>query len=175
MNFEDFWEPFGSRFGFPLTREFQEPAPPVTFDLSPIFTGSPSEYEAGKNAINALTVLAITRIAPPAGRMLILDWQHPSHWYWPHKQHDWQEVLCPVLPFPDGDYHAYLTEDMTTGTFGHPWEQTLCVFGGQLIDALHPMLAAWLPVKRSTVTQGASRQKRQKPQLGEQDEPDETS
>jgi hypothetical protein len=54
-----------------------------------------------------------------------------------------------VEVFPNGDYYAFLTEDMTAGTFGHPWEQTLRVFGDQLVSALAPMLSSWLPIKRS--------------------------
>lgn len=33
---------------------------------------------------------------------------------------------------PDWDYYLHLTEDLRLGTFGHPWEQTLCVFGALL-------------------------------------------
>lgn len=36
------------------------------------------------------------------------------------------------------------------GTFGHPWEQTLCVFGEPLVSALAPLLTSWLPIKRSS-------------------------
>ncbi|WP_223874522.1 DUF2716 domain-containing protein [Salinispora fenicalii] len=28
----------------------------------------------------------------------------------------------------------YLAEDFRFGTFGHPWELSLCVFGGDLLD-----------------------------------------
>jgi hypothetical protein len=60
-------------------------------------------------------------------------------------QHD---TWWPVPVFPHGDYYIFLEEGMTMGTFGHPWEKTLCVFGQDLIDALTPM-PAWLPIKRS--------------------------
>jgi hypothetical protein len=50
--------------------------------------------------------------------------------------------------FPDGDYYVFMTEDMTIGTFGHPWRQTLCIFGARLVESLVPKLTAWLPVKR---------------------------
>jgi len=58
-------------------------------------------------------------------------------------------MLWPTTVFPNGDYTIFLTEDMSTGTFGHPWEQTLCVFGEPMVSALVPMLASWLPIKRS--------------------------
>ncbi|WP_275956528.1 DUF2716 domain-containing protein [Nonomuraea sediminis] len=48
---------------------------------------------------------------------------------------------------PDGDY--YVLEDMTNGTFGHLGEQTLCIFGSNLLPELAPLLTSWLPVKRA--------------------------
>ena len=58
-----------------------------------------------------------------------LDWQHTSY-----KINDLQyEKETPLLIFPDGDYYIWLSRDFVTGTFGHPWEQTICVFGEELI------------------------------------------
>jgi hypothetical protein len=53
-----------------------------------------------------------------------------------------------VEVFPDGDYYIFLTEDMSVGRFGHPWRQTLCIFGTGLVESLVPKLTAWLPVRR---------------------------
>ncbi|WP_346533865.1 DUF2716 domain-containing protein [Micromonospora sp. DPT] len=74
-----------------------------------------------------------------AGSILCLDWQHPSFRLWPSLvgpenidppgQPGW-----PLSPFPDGDYYIYLAEDFRFGTFGHPWELSLCVFGDDLLD-----------------------------------------
>ncbi len=36
--------------------------------------------------------------------------------------------------YPNGDYAICLSEDMNSGTFGHPWEQTICIFGKELIE-----------------------------------------
>ena len=43
--------------------------------------------------------------------------------------------------YPDIDYAICLSADLKTGTFGHPWEQTICVFGSELIKIVEPMLA----------------------------------
>ncbi|MFA7767591.1 DUF2716 domain-containing protein [Streptomyces sp. NRRL S-448] len=40
----------------------------------------------------------------------------------------------PGSVYPDGDYHLYRTPELRFGTFGHPWEHTLCVFGAPLRD-----------------------------------------
>nr|WP_230688728.1 DUF2716 domain-containing protein [Micromonospora sp. WMMC415] len=42
----------------------------------------------------------------------------------------------PLSPYPDGDYHIYLSEDFRFGSFGHPWESSLCIFGAELLDAI---------------------------------------
>ncbi|MFB6780507.1 DUF2716 domain-containing protein [Streptomyces sp. NPDC056352] len=42
----------------------------------------------------------------------------------------------PLSPYPDGDYYIFLADDLRFGTFGHPWEYSLCVFGAELLDAI---------------------------------------
>lgn len=150
-NYENFWGPFDARFNFrPNVWQHPgiiEPTPSVTVDLAPIFASKPAEFAAAEGAVNALALLAMTRVFAPTERLLVLDWQHQSWWFRPHQQatrDDWQ---WPVEVFPNGDYYAFLTEDMSTGTFGHPWERTLCIFG-ELAPVLAPMLTAWLPIKR---------------------------
>jgi hypothetical protein len=31
------------------------------------------------------------------------------------------------------------------GTFGHPWQQSLCLWGAELLDSLGAELLTWLP------------------------------
>ena len=148
-NYEDFWEPFDARFHFRRTqqRAIDEPSPSVTFDLAPIFASVPAQFAAAQQAVNAQALLAMTRAFGAAERLIVLDWQHPSWWFRPHQQAVKGDQRWPVEVFPDGDYYAFLTQDLNSGTFGHPWDQTLCVFGALMRD-LVPMLGAWLPVKR---------------------------
>jgi len=35
-----------------------------------------------------------------------------------------------------GDYFIWLAQDFRYGTFGHPWEPSLCVFGEELLAAV---------------------------------------
>jgi hypothetical protein len=57
----------------------------------------------------------------------------------------------PGYVYPDGDYYLYLTGDMRLGTFGHPWERTLCVFGeallAQVTDRITDLLGAPVRVR----------------------------
>jgi hypothetical protein len=41
-----------------------------------------------------------------------------------------------VTPLPNGDYYIFLSEVFRTGTFGHPWEETMCIFGDRLLHGL---------------------------------------
>lgn len=56
---------------------------------------------------------------------------------------DWR-----VSAYPKGDYSIFLREDFSEGIVGHPWEQSLCVFGERLVGSLGRTLATWLPVIR---------------------------
>jgi Protein of unknown function (DUF2716) len=42
----------------------------------------------------------------------------------------------PIEIYPDGDSYIWLAEDLRYGTFGHPWEPSLCVFGEELVTAV---------------------------------------
>lgn len=81
--YEDFWAPFQARFDFsPRYTEpgpaIVEPQPSVTIDLGPLFTSPRPTFAAGRAAVNALALLAMTQAFPDSERILVLDWQHPS-------------------------------------------------------------------------------------------------
>ncbi|MFF5226045.1 DUF2716 domain-containing protein [Dactylosporangium sp. NPDC000521] len=149
-----YWEPFHQRFDFrPGMRSWpaiNEPVPSVTIDLAPIFAGSHPEFSAGASAVGHLALVAFARVLEPGTSVVVLDWQHQTYRFWPHLFACQPDQRWPTPVVPNGDYSVFLTEDMRTGTFGHPWEQTLCVFGDRLVSALTPMLTSWLPVKRSS-------------------------
>ncbi len=152
---DTYWTAFYQRFSFRPGMQswpaIDEPRPSVTIDLEPIFTGDHARFEAGADAINSLALVALTRVLEPDTSVVVLDWQHQTYRFWPHRFACQPDRQWPTTVFPDGDYHIFLTEDMSTGTFGHPWEQTLCVLGEPLVSALVPMLTSWLPIKRSNL------------------------
>jgi Protein of unknown function (DUF2716) len=150
------------REGWPSIRE---PARSVTLDLSSTWTGSGPDIEEGNELILGLLVAGF-----PAGeRLVAINYNHFAWWFWPHRfsavSRAWYEepanaapgrdpevfvAVDPwaVHPFPNGDYSIIVSEDMSAGTFGHPWEQTLCVFGERLAAAASSLTSYW-PVKRS--------------------------
>ncbi|WP_326999983.1 DUF2716 domain-containing protein [Dactylosporangium sp. NBC_01737] len=148
--YDELWAPFIARYGFVpgAVPAIDEPTPSVTFDLSGFFTAAEqSAFTATERAVNALALLAMTRVFGPDERVVALDWEHDCHWFHPHVQAVSAEPLWRLV-VPNGDYYAFVSEDASTGTFGHPWEQTLCVFGRPMLDALAPLLAPLLPIIR---------------------------
>ncbi|WP_222105925.1 DUF2716 domain-containing protein [Catellatospora sichuanensis] len=152
---DEYWTPFHRRFDFRPGMHsgrpaIAEPVPSVTVDLGPIFAArSHPEFAAGARAVNSLTLLALVRMFEPDTSLVVLDWQHQTHRFWPDRLACQPDPQWQTEVFPNGDYYIFLTEDMSTGTFGHPWEQTLCVFGEPLVSALVPLLTSWLPIKRT--------------------------
>ena len=156
--YDQLWTAFDSGFSFRAGVNsdkwpgIREPSPSVTIDLSPIFEMSDARFVAAASLVDQMALYAFTTVLPPDRRLAVLDWQHPGYWLWPHA---FALTLASPNPaawrvpvFPNGDYYIFATEDLASGTFGHPWEQTLCIYGEGLIAALAESLAQWLPIKR---------------------------
>jgi hypothetical protein len=95
------------------------------------------ERELLESDLNRKMHRALRRCTKPDRRLYALDWDHPCYWFWPRQftdAADKEAWLVPILP--DGDTYIFLAEDFTFGLFGHPWEQTLCVFGQELLAVL---------------------------------------
>lgn len=83
--------------------------------------------------------------------MYWLDWQHDGYRYDPRRTGTPGRPPRPGLgTHPDGDYYLHLTADLRLGTFGHPWEQTLTLWGPALLAAVEGELTELLgePVRR---------------------------
>lgn len=149
--YDDSWATFNTLFRFragvspEAWPAIAEPIPSVTFDLSGIEDGP--RRGAAYDAVNAEALRAFVWGLPDA-ELIVLDWQHPAYRFRPASQALTWRPKWRVPVYPDGDYYAFLTEDFSEGTFGHPWEQTLCVIGELLGATLGRSLETWLPVKR---------------------------
>ena len=90
-DYERFWTPFDAAFHFrpgmdPATWPgIVEPSGSLTFDLGPLFSRD-GGFAADEDALNALTLAAITTVFAAGTKLVALDWQHPSYWFWPHRQ-----------------------------------------------------------------------------------------
>ncbi|MCX5380394.1 DUF2716 domain-containing protein [Streptomyces sp. NBC_00091] len=148
------WDRFHAEFGFrPSVNPAQwpsieEPVASATWSLASL------DDDPGDEGLDRLVDAVrqgLTACVPPQGRLFALDWQHVSFQFSPHLAGKPGQKPWPLSPYPDGDYYIYLTEDFSTGSFGHPWEGTLCLFGQGLLDLVGAQVDEVLgaPIRRA--------------------------
>jgi hypothetical protein len=133
------WDRFFEKFQFnPRTPlGIIEPAASVTFDIRHVYDRGAEAYESLTADLEAKLRDAFRRCVDAGETMYALDWQHECYLFDPHREVDVEsDDAWPIPALPDGDYHIFLSRNLESGIFGHPWEYTMCVFGRSLIDAL---------------------------------------
>ena len=149
---DQYWRRFADRFQFrpgiapELWPAIRDLVPSLTFDIS---GGNEvgASWASRHDAINAEALRCfVTEFDDP--HFVVLSWQRQGYLLdaAAHAEKPGAPWRVPVCP--NGDYSVFLRPDLTAGTFGHPWEQTLCVFGDTLVGTLGRTLATWLPLKR---------------------------
>lgn len=131
------WDRFDAAFRFRTSMHdfpgIDEPTPSITYSLT---------YDDGTRAepvwVNRAVLAAIRRVTGVGDSVVVLDWQHQTWRCRPHWVRDEApaDATWPIEIYPDGDYHIWLAEDFRFGTFGHPWEPSLCIFGEELLAAI---------------------------------------
>jgi hypothetical protein len=140
LEYNQVWDTFDAEFEFgkqtPDGLVIQEPAPSITYDISDAFTMEFAPW--GDPAIHADVhgrfLAAFQSCVAPGETLYALDWQHDAYHFDPHQPFAWDDLCEWKVPIiPNGDYYIHIAKDFSFGTFGHPWELTLCVFGEQLL------------------------------------------
>ncbi|MEV0698398.1 DUF2716 domain-containing protein [Saccharopolyspora sp. NPDC050389] len=143
----DAWNRFDAEFDFrPSVQVFPaiaEPSPSVTWSLDALHD-DPGDRELDR--LVDLVQDGLAACSAPGEALLILDWQHTCYglrpdlpatdMFLPRVLEGRSREGWPFSPYPDGDYYIFLAKDLRFGTFGHPWEHSLCVFGAELLDAI---------------------------------------
>lgn len=150
LDYDEAWAPFDEQFGFEANfHEHTKPAitlpeRSMVIDLAPVFAHEGPRFAAGEAAVNAAALRAFVWLAE--GRELTaLDWQHTPYRYSPERHALAGLAFWPVAVFPNGDYYIHYAPGLEWGTFGHPWQQSLTVWGDPLIESLGAELLKWLP------------------------------
>ena len=154
------WDRFYARFAFrPSVHaehfpSIREPVPSLTFALPRVPGSSPRDGEIGRLMpstaqladLHAAMLAAFRSCTARSEQLYVLDWQHQSYRLQPHADVE----TWPITIHPDVDYHLFLAADLSWGTFGHPWEWTICLFGRPLIDAVlrSPPRLLGIPIRR---------------------------
>ena len=106
--------------------------------LSVVFSFDWPDDEHGLEMMNAkldeAALHAMRRVVAPGESFVSLDWQHQTFQVWPHAMLRITEPLpTPVLP--NGEASLPVEPELRFGFLGQPWEQTITVFGRELLDA----------------------------------------
>lgn len=116
----------------------------VLWSISPLsFAHEGARFAAAEAPITAAALRALLWIADEE-ELTALDWQHIAYRYSPAK-HPLADIAWPVPVFPNGDYYVHTTSDLRWGTFAHPWQQSLIIWGEDLVRTLGAELLTWLP------------------------------
>lgn len=145
------WDRFCAEFDFkPSTANrpaITDPVPSTVWNLHSHHRIVPDLPER----LEAIVQQGLLTATQPGELVHWLDWNHDGYRYDPRR------TGVPGRPprpgkgtYPNGDYYLHLTGDLRLGTFGHPWEQTLTVWGPSLLAAVETQLTELLgePVRR---------------------------
>ena len=153
---DEVWDRFDGAFAFrPNMQKFPaitEPAESITWSLDAL------DDRLDERKIDRIVTLicdALATCTPPGSSLLILQWHTTSYQLRPdlpptdmflpepltrHLPPGWPRSL-----YPYGEYPIAISEDFQYGSFGHPWERTLCLFGSDLLDCVADELTTHLP------------------------------
>jgi hypothetical protein len=136
------WHRFETAFDFrPSVRpedwpSFREPAPSVTWNIHPLLLEFNPWQDTRATPYNLALLSALRACVAEDEPVLALDWQHTGYEFFPHRFRGAQKPAAWCIPaLPSGEYHIFVTEDHRLGSLGHPWEQSLCVFGEGFVEA----------------------------------------
>ncbi len=133
IEYNGIWDRFYEIFNFNPSiykrnwPSFKEPSPFITYDISNNYDDSVLDewYEISLKVMKECT--------GEEEFIYALDWQHESYLFNPHL--DKPIGRWTIEPFPDGDYYIFLPKDFRWGILTHPWEETICIFGKDLLDS----------------------------------------
>ena len=113
---------------------FKVPGPFITYDISHYFGELVDLNVYDELEEKALKVFKENTASNEY--MMALDWQHECYWVNPHlefERNEFDEWMIPV--FPNGDYYFFIQKDFKWGYLGHPWEESITIFGEELIES----------------------------------------
>ena len=133
----DVWSRFQERFGYPNGRTFQTPASATTWDVSIAYLRGTDVLNELESDLAQKTLAAFQECVEPHEEIFALDWNHPCYYLDPHGGMSGAPLSSWAVPIlPNGDHYIYLAQDFRFGIVGNCVDQTICVFGQRLLDAL---------------------------------------
>jgi hypothetical protein len=136
------WDRFTSAFRFNPSvyprdwPSFVEPAPSLTWDVGHLLREFQPWTDDRTTPYNLALLAALRAHVGEDEPVFALDWQHAEWEFYPHRLRKPDVVRNWLIPaLPSGEYHLFVTDDFRLGSLGHPWEQTVCVFGEGFVES----------------------------------------
>ncbi|WP_405677516.1 DUF2716 domain-containing protein [Streptomyces sp. NBC_01511] len=107
-----------------------EPPASVTWHVGST-TGTPAARH--RPELDRIIHRGLRACARPGEQLYYDDPYHQGYRFDPRRVDGPGRPRWPGVAYREGDYALYLTSDLRLGTFGHPWEESLCVFGAELL------------------------------------------
>ncbi len=141
---DEIWGRFASQWEFSAATQTHprlvEPPESVAWHLAAI-----EEDEAGIAALESIVQRGLRATVRPGERVYALHPFVQGYHFDPRRTGGPGQPPTPRCAFPDrGDHRLFTTADLRLGTFGDPWGQSLCVFGGDLLAEVEADLTVLL-------------------------------
>ncbi|MEU3646730.1 DUF2716 domain-containing protein [Lentzea sp. NPDC034063] len=143
VEYEDLLDRFGQRFAFNADMHhfpgITEPADSITWS---------NVLDAAEDVAPAIR-RALKACVKPGELIFFADPYHLGSAADLHRVDGPGQPRWRASPIPDGDYAVLAPYDLRFGTFGHPWEDSLCVWGEELLAEVSDELDALMPRLRT--------------------------
>jgi hypothetical protein len=139
--YDKVWDRFYDEFRFrPSVHaedwpSFREPVPSITWRITELLAEFNAWLDPQAAPYNLALLQALRACVGEHEPVLALDWQHAAYEFYPHRFREPHDVANWCIPaLPSGEYHIFVTPDHRLGSLGHPWEQTVCMFGEGFLE-----------------------------------------
>ncbi len=153
--YDEVWERFQRDFCFQPSMykadwpSIREPTPSEVYSISEVYSGGEDHYTKLNRELQDWGLRAFQALLTTNDEWInVLDWQHDCYRFFPQRPFELNEFNeWPIPILPNGDYFIFIHPESIWGIFGHPWEQTMCIFGEPLLILLktdRPMILTQL-------------------------------
>ena len=161
LDYDRYWDRFFREFKFrpdvSLFPGIKEPTPSITWSIESAWLDPDPLMRKTHSSFNEAMLPAFKRVIAESASLIVLEWHGTCYKFRPRQYSgsfipigndngEDETASWKVAVIPDGEYYIFLSEDFRFGTFGHPWESTICVWGEELLEAMGP-----LPLEGATI------------------------
>ncbi|MGI5508400.1 DUF2716 domain-containing protein [Streptomyces sp. CA-106131] len=148
-------EEFKARFSFKPSYTYypgiEEPSDSVTWHVGDV-TDTRHSYGLMRNLPDDHRVARLQKAVErglracvrPGEQLYSVSWWHQGYRFDPARVGGSGQPTWPGAACWEGEYYTLLTRDLRMGTLWHPWEESLCVFGAELLAEVEHDLTAIL-------------------------------